>query len=83
MNCTAKRKKKKNLLERNSTKTCVSMLEVDKSIMKGALDRMTRSRKRFRFSKLVALLEQDLSLTPGSLKNMKDELKHIKDLYCC
>lgn len=83
MNCTAKRKKKKNLLERSSTKTCVSMLEVDKSIMKGALDRVTRSRKRFRFSKLVALLEQDLSLTPGSLKNMKDELKHIKDLYCC
>jgi hypothetical protein len=28
-------------------------------------------------------LEQDLSLTPGSLKNMKDELIVIKDLYRC
>jgi hypothetical protein len=58
-------------------------IKLKKSILKGALKRVACSRKRLRYSKLLALLEQDLSLTPGSLKNMKDELIVIKDLYRC
>lgn len=83
LNYTTKKKIRKSISSNHSTKQCVSTIKLKKSILKGALKRVACSRKRLRFSKLLALLEQDLSLTPGSLKNMKDELIVIKDLYRC
>jgi hypothetical protein len=83
LNYTTKKKKRKSISSNHSTKQCVSTIKLKKSILKGALKRVACSRKRLRYSKLLALLEQDLSLTPGSLKNMKDELIVIKDLYRC
>ncbi len=83
MNYTTKKSSQKYSCQKYSTKICVSTSKLKKSILKGALERVTCSRKRIRFSKLIALLEQDLSLTPGSLKNMKHEFKLVKDLYKC